>query len=342
MTPSAVTPAARGKAGVVAAPRPPQKSRPAGHRASLARQPTPAHPRRVSGPARGVPRPARPARAGVARAPRASAMRAGAPRLALVQRALQFLGALPESGVLDRLIRGRAWIPLLGVMLAGIVAMQVEVLKLGTTIGRSIERGAVLQSRNDVLRQSVSLLADDQRIERLATGMGMVMPAPEAISFLPVHGIDAEQVLAAIQAPDATSFTAHLPAAASPVSGGGLPGGTPGVGSGAGTTATAGAGTAAAASGASGSGTATASGSGSTSTGAGPGAGSGSGAGGGAGNGAGAGGGTGPGAGSSPGTGTAAASTGASTGTSGSAGTTAASGLTSSQSQSGGAAPSGQ
>ncbi|MBV9471837.1 MAG: hypothetical protein JO206_02625 [Solirubrobacterales bacterium] len=270
-------------------------------------------------------------------------MRAGAPRLALVQRALQFLGALPESGLLDRLIRGRAWIPILGVMLAGIVAMQVEVLKLGTTIGRSIERGAVLQSRNDVLRQSVSLLADDQRIERLATGMGMVMPAPEAISFLPVHGIDAGQVLAAIQAPDATAFTAHLPAAASPGSAGGALG-APGVGSGAGTTATAGAGTAAAASATTGSGTATASGSGSTSAGAGPGAGSGSGAGGGAGNGAGAGGSTGSGAGSSPGpgTGTAAASTGAGSGTSGSAGTTAASGLTSSQSQSGGAAPSGQ
>ena len=62
--------------------------------------------------------------------------------------------------------------------------MQVEVLKLGAGIGRSIERGTQLQSRNELLRASVATLADDQRIERLAVGMGMVMPAPTAVSFL--------------------------------------------------------------------------------------------------------------------------------------------------------------
>ena len=55
-------------------------------------------------------------------------------------RAVQFVRTLPDHRLLDRLIRGRAWIPLLGVMLVGIVAMQVEVLKLGASIGRSIQR----------------------------------------------------------------------------------------------------------------------------------------------------------------------------------------------------------
>ena len=65
--------------------------------------------------------------------------------------------------------------------------MQVEVLKLSAGVGRSIERSTALQSRNEQLRASVAALSDDQRIERLAASMGMVMPAPEAVNFLNVH-----------------------------------------------------------------------------------------------------------------------------------------------------------
>jgi len=72
----------------------------------------------------------------------------------------------------------------LGVMLAGIVAMQVEVLKLGASMGRAIERGTALQSTNELLRASVATLADDQRIERIAASRGMVMPSPAGVGFL--------------------------------------------------------------------------------------------------------------------------------------------------------------
>ena len=78
------------------------------------------------------------------------------------------------------------WIALLGVMLVGIVAMQVEVLKLGASMGRNIERATVLQGHNEALRASVAALADDQRIEALAAKQGMVMPAPSDVAFLPV------------------------------------------------------------------------------------------------------------------------------------------------------------
>ena len=50
--------------------------------------------------------------------------------------------------------------------------MQVEVLKLSATTGRSIERGTALASRNEQLRASVAELSDDQRIERLAARWG--------------------------------------------------------------------------------------------------------------------------------------------------------------------------
>jgi hypothetical protein len=108
------------------------------------------------------------------------------PRLgASVSARLQaFVRALPDHPLLDRIIRGRAWIPLLGVLLAGIVAMQVEVLKLNASVGRSLERGTALQSRNELLRANVASLSDDQRIERLAASMGMIMPGPTQIAFL--------------------------------------------------------------------------------------------------------------------------------------------------------------
>jgi hypothetical protein len=140
----------------------------------------------------------------------AAAARSRAP---LPARALASVRSLPDHPLLDRIVRGRTWIALLGLMLAGIVATQVEVLKLGASVGRSLQQGAALQSRNDLLRANVAALADDQRIERLAAQMGMVMPSPGADVFLPRSGVNATHAAANIHAPDASSFDALLTAA---------------------------------------------------------------------------------------------------------------------------------
>jgi len=102
----------------------------------------------------------------------------------LPQRLLGALRRAPDHPLLDRIVRGRAWIALLGLMLVGIVAMQVEVLKYGASIGRALQNISVLQSRNELLRASVSALSSDQRIEREAARMGMTMPAPGEYAFL--------------------------------------------------------------------------------------------------------------------------------------------------------------
>jgi hypothetical protein len=117
---------------------------------------------------------------------------------------------LPDHPLLDRVIRGRVWIPLLGVMLAGIVAMQVEVLKLGASIGRSLQSETVLQSHNELLRASVAALADDQRIERIAAAHGMVIPAPDGVGFLTARRVDGARAAAVIHAPNAASFLSLL------------------------------------------------------------------------------------------------------------------------------------
>jgi cell division protein FtsL len=130
-------------------------------------------------------------------------------------RALAVVRSLPEHSLVDRLVRGRAWIPVIGVLLVGIVAMQVEVLKLGTNVGRLLQRTTALQSQNESLQASVASLGDDQRIEQLAAGMGMVMPAPTTITFLrAAPGRDPGRALANLHPPDAATFAGELAAQA--------------------------------------------------------------------------------------------------------------------------------
>lgn len=227
MTPNAITPAARGtdtgarrtarkskgpdpagsSRGSGAAVR--SQTRSAGHRGAARK---PLVPRRFSGPAGGVTRsasvaaPSRPARRPGRRTATKTAHRP------LLAPAKAFVGSLPDHPLLDRIVRGRAWIPILGILLAGIVAMQVEVLKLSASTGRAIERATALQSRNEQLRASVASLSDAGRIEQLAANMGMVMAGPEAIGFLHApSGATLRQAIANIHQPDPAGFEASLP-----------------------------------------------------------------------------------------------------------------------------------
>ncbi len=210
MTPATVTGARRTpgrRAAIPAAPR---------------RSPAPRGPRRVSGPIPDGPR--------VQRVPHRS--------LPLGARALAVIRSLPDRSLVDRLVRGRAWIPVLGVLLAGIVAMQVEILKLGTRVGRSVQRSTALQSQNELLQAGVAGLADDQRIERLAAGMGMVMPTPGEMVFLPASaGQRVARALGNIHSPDPSGFAAGLESllAAQAASTAAQPGASTGQGAGAGT-----------------------------------------------------------------------------------------------------------
>jgi hypothetical protein len=206
MTPPAATPAARGK----------KAARSTGHRRAAAPA---AKPRRVSGPSGGVggaSAPARPRRtSGPSRRPgtRTAAARPVSLRVG------QSVRRLADHRLLDQVVRGRAWIPILGILLAGIVAMQVEVLKLSANMGRSLARGTALQSRNEQLRASVAQLGDDQRIERIAATMGMVMPAPTAVKFLARRPASQMSLaLAGIHSPNPTAFVASLAASQPPAS----------------------------------------------------------------------------------------------------------------------------
>jgi cell division protein FtsL len=127
---------------------------------------------------------------------------------AIARGAIAFVASLPESSLLDRVIRGRIWIPLLGVLLVGIVGMQVENLKLNAGLGGALEQTSTLQSRNDWLRDDVAQLSDPQRIEGIAARHGMLMAPPAATKFLTTGRGSAavRAAIAGIHAPGSTYF----------------------------------------------------------------------------------------------------------------------------------------
>jgi cell division protein FtsB len=94
---------------------------------------------------------------------------------------------LPDRPWVDRLVRGRAWIFVVGAGLLGVVAVQVTLLKVNASIGRTTERIEHLAQSDAVLRQQVSALSSDGRVRAAAARAGLVMPAPGSVRYLTVH-----------------------------------------------------------------------------------------------------------------------------------------------------------
>jgi hypothetical protein len=164
----------------------------------------PRRPRRVSGP---VVVPRRPAR-------RAD-LPANGFAVGARARVLEWLRALPEHRLLERLIGGRVWIVLIGILLAGIVTLQLSLLKLNAGIGRAVERSAVLQQENALLRASNSRWSDPAWVTDQAGKMGFVTPPQGSARFLIASPDDAGLALSVMRVPQQTTapVTAATPSA---------------------------------------------------------------------------------------------------------------------------------
>jgi hypothetical protein len=149
----------------------------------------PSRPRRVSGPARSRAIPAR-RREGIG------------PAIALAA------VGLCEHRLLDRVVRGRAWIALVTFALLGIVTLQLGLLQLNGSIGRALQRKAQLLRENTALSIENSTLAADEHVMSGATQAGMVPVPINSLRFLDARNAStgrAAQVLRAPATPPATS-----------------------------------------------------------------------------------------------------------------------------------------
>ncbi len=88
------------------------------------------------------------------------------------------------AAFLDRLLRGRAWVWLIGTLLAGIVFLNVALLELNDGIARTTRAATALGHENARLRLEAARLGSSERIQRAAREQGLVMPAPGDVRYL--------------------------------------------------------------------------------------------------------------------------------------------------------------
>jgi cell division protein FtsL len=151
-------------------------------------------------PRRAAPAPAR-RRSGAAPAPRT---RAAQPRGRAHSRgiAIQRPDAL---AVLDRVLRGPLYIALVGVLLAGIVFFNVDLLQLNHGIARTDARATQLQRQNAALTKELATLASSERIQSIAIQRGFVLPEPGDVRYLRANPGDADRALRVMTSPDPSS-----------------------------------------------------------------------------------------------------------------------------------------
>jgi len=162
---------------------PAQTARRTHARTAAGRSAAPRHARRLSGPThalRGDPRP----RARAVPATGALAGGRAVPRSRQRTSSFERLGRLPDHRLVDGLLRSRAWIVVVGVLLGGIVAMQVSLLKLNSGISRAVEASATLERQNADMQDRIARLSSGQRVSTAATKAGMVFPLAGDVTYL--------------------------------------------------------------------------------------------------------------------------------------------------------------
>jgi hypothetical protein len=155
--------------------------------------PAPAPSRRTAPPKRKAParKPppsgavAAPAKAPARRAPvrKPTPKRAPAttrPKLALAAgRTATAVRQLPDSGLVVRMTRGRAWIAVLGVLLVGIVALNVATLSFGASAGKIDEQITSLEGEISMLESREAKYFSTARIRNEGAAAGLAMPTTE-------------------------------------------------------------------------------------------------------------------------------------------------------------------
>jgi hypothetical protein len=138
-------------------------------RKAPARKPTRA--RAVAAPAKA------PARRAPARKPATKRAPAERPRLAAVAgRTAVAVRELPDSSLVVRMTHGRLWIGVLGVLLVGIVTLNVATLSFAASQGKIDEQITALEKENSMLGAREAERYSTERMRGEATQLGLAMP----------------------------------------------------------------------------------------------------------------------------------------------------------------------
>jgi cell division protein FtsL len=122
------------------------------------------------------------------------------------------VAALPRGArVLDALLTGRIWIGLIGVLLAGIVFFNVDLLQMNREITQMADKATEIKRQNDRLRHDYARLASSERIQEAALALGLVYPAAGEVRYLESKPkLDAHNASKRIIAPAETTTPAPI------------------------------------------------------------------------------------------------------------------------------------
>jgi hypothetical protein len=93
---------------------------------------------------------------------------------------------LPDSGLVVRMTRGRAWIGVLGLLLVGIVALNVVTLSFAASSSKVDERNTVLEQENSTLESRFATKQSAKKTRHAAAVAGLAMPTTEEPTVIKV------------------------------------------------------------------------------------------------------------------------------------------------------------
>ncbi|HET7573705.1 MAG TPA: hypothetical protein VFJ99_01180 [Solirubrobacterales bacterium] len=115
---------------------------------------------------------------------RAPSRRPGGQLIPLAAGAATAVRQLPDSSLMVRMTRGRAWIGVLGLLLAGIVAINVMTLSLSASAGHIERNIQALEEENPLLRGIDARLSSAARVRHDAGSLGLATATTDQISYV--------------------------------------------------------------------------------------------------------------------------------------------------------------
>jgi hypothetical protein len=168
-------------AATVRKPPAPRAARSARAAAAAPRTVPARKPARKASPAH-RPRPVRPA---------APTRRPGGQLIPLAVGTAAAVRGLPDSSLMVRMTRGRTWIGVLGLLLAGIVALNVVTLSIAATAGKIGQNIQALDKENSFLRSQDAQKSGTARVRHEAAALGLAMGNIDQAAFAEVDRNDA-------------------------------------------------------------------------------------------------------------------------------------------------------
>ncbi len=165
----------------MAAAAPARQAAPA--RKAPARKPPPRKksPALKAAPARKAPVRKAPSRKAAPARRKAPARRPGGQLIPIAVGTASAVRQLPDSSLMLRMTRGRAWIGVLGVLLAGIVALNVVTLSLAASAGSIDQNIQALEEENSRMRGLDAQLSGSPRVRHDAGALGLVVATTDQV-----------------------------------------------------------------------------------------------------------------------------------------------------------------